>query len=457
MRSTNERSRMKCWLKAGITARSRSTARSGSTARSRRKAAIGISAAMLALALDAGPALASEFVPSLNPDTSCEINIVGNYANFEALEAEADRFREYYPDVDIIYTKMDDYNNIISTALEGGDAPDIYVVYHWMVGRDQYAGVFEHAQNLVDEEAGVDVSCIREGLLNTDENGQVLMVPVFSTTYGMLVNVDLFEKEGLEVPETYQELLETCEKLKQAGYAGPLLGYAGERSSLYTATFPLFYAGVRDNPQLVAPLNALDKSAAEAMRTALEQSQALAQSGCLDLEASAALEDDYNAVIMRFFEGDVPMMIGSGDTVSGTLKRESQSEAFSASPFRYEFAPFPAAEEGAYFLDLPSIEFAVNKDSANLEMADEFMRFLITPEELMNMSEVKRLVSPATNLSFEGIYAPFGEVPQERVVETQTIGLLDDPTVQFRVAANAVIEGSMTVDEAIAAFGTLGK
>ena len=44
------------------------------------------------------------------------------------------------------------------------------------------------------------------------------------------------------------------------------------------------------------------------------------------------------------------MMICAGDTVSGTKKRESQSEAFTASPFNYSFVPIPLTDEGGYFI-----------------------------------------------------------------------------------------------------------
>ena len=37
------------------------------------------------------------FTPKLDTSTSCKISIVGSYSNFEALEAEFDRFKEYDP------------------------------------------------------------------------------------------------------------------------------------------------------------------------------------------------------------------------------------------------------------------------------------------------------------------------------------------------------------------------
>ena len=67
------------------------------------------------------------FKPSLDASTSCQIKVAGGYDNFEALEAEFDRFNEYYPNVELMFTKVDDYNNMIGTVLNGNDAPDTHV------------------------------------------------------------------------------------------------------------------------------------------------------------------------------------------------------------------------------------------------------------------------------------------------------------------------------------------
>ena len=77
------------------------------------------------------------FSPALDASTECQITVAGGYDNFEALEAEFDSFNEYYPNVELTFTKVDDYNNMIGMVLDGNDAPDIYVNYSWMYGRDQ--------------------------------------------------------------------------------------------------------------------------------------------------------------------------------------------------------------------------------------------------------------------------------------------------------------------------------
>jgi multiple sugar transport system substrate-binding protein len=396
------------------------------------------------------------FKPALDTETSCSIVVAGNYDNFEALEAEFDRFNEFYPNVELSYVKLDDYNNTLGTVLEGNDSPNIFFSYTWMMGSEKYEKVYAHMENLSDSDLGLDLDCIRPGLINHDAQGRVMLVPVFSRTYGMLVNNDLFEKEGLSVPTTLKELTEVCEKLRAKGYTSPMMGYSLKSSSSFmnTIAYPMFTATLAENPQALALANSLDPAAGEYMRPALEAVEMMIQNGFFDIGECDLIEDNYTKVILRFFEGDVPMMVCQGDTVSGTRKRESQSEAFTASPFEYSFAPIPLTDDGGYFIDSPSIQFSVNKDCDDLDMTNEFMRFLITKEELNEMASVKRLVTPTTDMSFDSVYAPFGEVPEERTISPEVLGITDALTVQIRVAAFKVGKGEITIDEAVSMYGS---
>ena len=399
---------------------------------------------------------AAGFKPSLDTSTSCSITVAGSYDNFEALEAEFDKFNEIYPNVKLSYVKLDDYNNVLGTTLESNDKPNVFFSYTWMMGNEKYASVCAHMEELSDSALRLNLDCIRPSLLNHDAEGHVFMVPVFSRTYGMLVNNDLFEKEGLSIPSTWTELLNVCEAFRSKGYASPMMGYSLKSSGcfMYTVAYPLFAAALAEDPQTLALANDLDPAAGESMRPALEAVERLIQSGCIDLAECEKIEDNYTKVILRFFEGDVPMMICAGDTVSGTKKRESQSEAFTSTPFDYSFAPIPMTDDGGYFIDSPSIQFSVNKNCENLDMTNEFMRFLITNEELNAMASVKRLVTPTKDLSFDIVYAPFGQVPSERTISPEVIGIKDPLTVQIRVAAFQVGKGEITIDEAVAMYGS---
>ncbi|MBQ6439638.1 MAG: carbohydrate ABC transporter substrate-binding protein [Mogibacterium sp.] len=399
---------------------------------------------------------ADGFSPALDTSAGGTVTVAGGYDNFEALEAEFDSFNEYYPNVELMFTKVDDYNNMIGMVLDGNDAPDIYVNYSWMYGRDQYKSSIDHAEDLSDPALGLDLDCIRSNIILNTDDGSLPMIPVFANTYGMLVNNDLFEKEGLSVPKTYQELVDVCNAFREKGYENPLMGFSKEETtSVFTLTaYPFFCETVANDAEAVKKLNTLDASAGEYMRPTLEKMEQFLNDGCVDPDACAKIEDNYEAVILRFFEGDVPMMTCSGDTVSGTKKRESRSEAFIANPFTYTFVPVPMSDEGANFLDMPNLQFSVNKDSQNLEMANEFMRFLVTSQELNKMAQNKGLMSPTKDLSFNSVYAAFGDVPESKILSPEVIGLTDDAVIQLRQAVYGVCTGAMTIDEAVAKYGS---
>lgn len=151
------------------------------------------------------------------------------------------------------------------------------------------------------------------------------------------------------------------------------------------------------------------------------------------------------------------MMTCSGDTVSGTKKRESRSEAFIANPFTYAFVPIPMSDEGAFFLDIPNLQFSVNKSSSNLAMANEFMRFLITSQQLNEMAQNKGLMPPTKDLSFNNMYAAFEKIPESRILSPEVIGLTDDAVIQLRQANYNVGTGKMSIDEAIAGYGSFSQ
>ncbi len=106
---------------------------------------------------------------------------------------------------------------------------------------------------------------------------------------------------------------------------------------------------------------------------------------------------------------------------------------------------------------MPNLQFSVNKDSQNLNVANEFMRFLITSEQLNEMAQKKGLMSPTRGLSFNSMYAAFGTVPEGMIVSPEEFGLTDDAVIQLRQAVYGVGTGEMTIDEAISDYGTFAQ
>lgn len=391
------------------------------------------------------------FLPRLDTQTKCKIQIAGRYQNFEALEAEFDRFNEFYPNVELTYNYLDNYKVTISTALAGLDAPDIFMTFPWMLDKTNYNPLLDNAENLADSaKTGIELSAINKKLLFYTENDSLPMVPVLGVANGMLVNEDLFKKEGLEVPANYRQLVDVCQKLKKAGYKSPILAEDSATSIMPSLIYAMFTKEVMNNPEAISKLNKLDPAAGQYTKSTLEWLEEFKKNNFIDLKECKKIKDNYSAVIMRFFEGDVPMMLASADVVSGTKKREALSESFTKSPFKYSFYAVPVMENGSAVLEVPSVEFSVNKNSKNLEMTNEFMRFLLRTNELNNLAMIKRLITCSTVYSFDDVYAPMENTEHLYQLE---IGLLDNTYMQLRNAAYNVFTGKMTVDEAVSNYG----
>ena len=392
------------------------------------------------------------FVPRLDTQTKCKIEIAGRYQNFEALEAEFDRFNEFYPNVELSYTYLDNYKVTIATALAGENAPDIFMTFPWMLDKTSFDPLLNNAENLADsKKTGFELSAVNQKLLFPMSDGSLPMVPVLCTAYGMLVNEDLFKKEKIDIPQNWAQLIDVCQKFKDLGYKSPILSDKYDSSIMASLIYPMFTKEVMDNAEAIERLNKLEPAAGEYMRSTLEWVESFKNYGFLDMDECRKLKDNYEAVIMRFFEGDVPMMLASADVASGTKKRESLSANFSTNPFKYSFHSVPVMEKGGAVLEVPSVEFSVNKSSKNLEMTNEFMRFLLRTDELNNLAMIKRLITCSTVYSFDDVYAPLRNTEHLYQLE---VGILDNTYVQLRVAAYRILTDKMTVDEAIANYGS---
>ena len=384
-----------------------------------------------------------------------EITVVGDYGNFEALEAEFDKFMATHENIHLSYENIGNMNKL-STILEGDEKPNIFFTKTSMIGNSAYDSVFAHAEDLSDPALEMNLTCIRSSLLSRTSDNKVLMAPIFSRTYGILVNHDLFTKENIEIPTSWTNLLAACEAFHEKGYVSPMMGYSKDSSAclMYTIAYPMFVAELANNPEALAKANNKDPEAGEYMRKALTAVDQLVNSNAINIEECNKIENNYEKVLLRFLDGDVPMMICGADTPSGIKKREGKSAPFAEHPFTYAFHPIPVTEQGGYFMDSPSIEFSVNKDCDNLDVTNEFMRFLLSDAELNSIAAGKGLVATTNNMSFESLYAPFGNVPAERTFSPELLGVKDALTNQIKVASYKVGKGELTIDQAIEQYGT---
>ena len=334
------------------------------------------------------------FEPRLDTETAVTLDAGVVFGNFEALDQVINAFNELYPNVTIAYEQVS--GGKTAEYLKNNTNVDIVMTddtnLRYPDWTDSY--VLDEVADLSAED--IDVSAIQDDLLDACTiNGKLARIPMGQIISGVVVNKTLLEKEGLSVPTNYQEFLDTCEALKQAGYT-PIQGPE------YTVYGQLIYNEVMttlgNDPALLDALNSGDASAVDALEPIFAKVTELKDKGYIDPAVNAEYPDDnYDGAILKFFEGDVPFWVCTTEKFSGMKKRESKSETFSASPFEYQFMYTPIAENGVCEFVEPWVGFSVNKNSDSYDYAVEFIRFLAQEEQLNTLSSVKGVPAVTKN------------------------------------------------------------
>lgn len=136
-------------------------------------------------------------------------------AGFEKIQAA---FSEKYPNVTFensAYSQGTDYFAQLQTAIASGDMPEI------MMGNPGlYVDLIEggYVMDLTGNAVIEGLGLTQADMGDVSYQGKWYAFPVDFKTWGVYYNKDIFAELNLEVPTTQTELLEICQKLKDAGY-----------------------------------------------------------------------------------------------------------------------------------------------------------------------------------------------------------------------------------------------
>ncbi len=121
------------------------------------------------------------------------------------------------PDIKVIQNQQPDADTAIRTLLVKNRTPDVVTLNAGgKIGQLLDAGVFyDFSQDPVVDTLNPAVQEIIAALGSHD--GEVNALGYVNNVNGIIYNKTIFEDQGLEIPETWDELIDTCEKLKAAG------------------------------------------------------------------------------------------------------------------------------------------------------------------------------------------------------------------------------------------------
>lgn len=139
----------------------------------------------------------------------------------EIMEQIAAKFCEENPGVKINVTSSSDGRTVLQTRLASDDVPDILNTFP---AEDLYKNIFRegYIEEITDQEFLSKVNSDTLKISACDD--KYYAVPMSVSTYGIYVNMDVLEANGItEAPSTWDELIADCKTLKDKGVTAFLM------------------------------------------------------------------------------------------------------------------------------------------------------------------------------------------------------------------------------------------
>ena len=287
--------------------------------------------------------------------------------NKDVLQQLVDKFNETHEDVTIKITAPADAGTVLKTRMAKNDMPDIV-----MMGGDNNYTEVESAGMLVDLSDQDYISNIQDSYMqmvydvNKDKEEKAYGVPYATNASGVIYNVDKFEELGLEIPKTWDEFIDVLDQIKDAGEQPLLMTYKDAWTSLcpWNSMAPdLQPEGFTDDrKEGKTTFVGTHEEIVEKYLTLLDYAQD---------DFMGLTYDDGNKA---FANGDSVMIINGNWAIN---QYKSANADLNVNMFAL---PASNDESKNYVTSGVDVLLGVCKDSANEDMAKEFVSFMMEPE-----------------------------------------------------------------------------
>lgn len=138
------------------------------------------------------------------------------------IERKVAEYEEMHPEIDIVVESAQNapYKEKIKVVAGGDDCPDIF--FSWcgeFTERFIREGLVLDLTPYLEADQEWKDSLIESQMVNyTTSDGMVYGIPFRLDCKLFFYNIDQFEEAGVEVPKTWDEFLEACQKLQDAGF-----------------------------------------------------------------------------------------------------------------------------------------------------------------------------------------------------------------------------------------------
>lgn len=286
-----------------------------------------------------------------------------------AFEKIADRFNETHTD---IYLKVDSPNEamtILKTRFIREDYPDIVGI-----GGDINYSNFLDAELFMDISDLAEIGQVKQSYLDIDKELEfvpqdgIYALPYAANAAGILYNKDMFEENGWQIPNTWEEFTALCNEIQSKGI------------------FPL-YLGYKDTWTCLAPWNAL------AVGLADSDTCSQVNKGQTTFAASYRETAEKMKVLLNYAEPN-PYAYGYNDACTAFARGQSAMYPIGSYAIPQIKSVNPTMNIGSFTFPANSekqdnilnsgvdLQFCVMKSCKNKEAAYEVLRFLFEDETI---------------------------------------------------------------------------
>ena len=168
------------------------------------------------------------------------------------------------PDVEIQFrpTNPPDYNANLRLQLESGTGPDLIYARSYSTGQELFrAGYFGDCSGIPGIRENFTAANIAPWQM---PDGSIFAVPFAAVSHAVYYNKTIFQREGLSVPETWEDFLVLCETLLSRGLTTLANGVADEWDILevfFLGMLPNFTGGAEQRVRFENGARRLDDDA----------------------------------------------------------------------------------------------------------------------------------------------------------------------------------------------------
>ncbi|MBD2868748.1 ABC transporter substrate-binding protein [Paenibacillus arenilitoris] len=367
-----------------------------------------------------------------------------SWNNETEMKPVLDGFKKKYPHITIDFQSappVKDYIAKLQTMLLSESATDIFII------------AAENRNEIIDGGHALDLTdqpfmdtMIESNKPMLSKNGKTYAFTQTGWVGGWYYNKDLFAKAGIEkLPETWDEFVAMCLKLKEAGIT-PLYDNMQDLTSMHSVLYGNMT--LASDPSFDDKIFAGEKTFSDGWTEVFKLwKKDLIDGGILTPDMIGLTGDQIES---EFTLGNVAMFFGGPWNIS-------KLEATEGLNFGMMTVPGPNPGEN-YYVGAPGVGFAVNSASRHQEEALQFIEYLSTEEglqlfyegtgALITASNFEAKVHPALQTAFdEGLMA--GKVYLPMVAWPRHQEALRN---QFVISTQDMAVGKITPEEAAAAI-----